>query len=152
MDLLVDGAASLGIRLEAAQVEQFELYYCELVEWNRKTNLTSITDREQVLVRHFLDSLAVYTVLPAGVFASDARVIDVGSGAGFPGLPLRIAFPHIRLTVIESVGKRVAFLQHMITSLGFDNAEVIRGRAEELGREPQLREDGTRQTSSDDMI
>ena len=140
MDLLVVGAASLGIHLDAAQIEQFELYYRELLDWNRKTNLTTVTDREQVQTRHFLDSLVVHSVLPAGAVPNDARMIDIGSGAGFPGLPLRIAFPQVRLTLVDSVRKRTAFLHHIIEALGFDDVEVRLGRAEDLGREPRLRE------------
>ncbi len=140
MDLLVDGAAAFGINLDAAQTEQFDLYYRELVDWNQRINLTTITEREQVETRHFLNSLAVHTALPAGTLSGGARVIDIGSGGGFPGLPLRIAFPQIRLTLAESAGKRAAFLRHVIEAIGLSSVEVRSGRAEDLGREPQLRE------------
>jgi len=140
LDLLVDGAAAFGINLDAAQTEQFDLYYRELVDWNQRINLTTITEREQVETRHFLNSLAVHTALPAGTLSGGARVIDIGSGGGFPGLPLRIAFPQIRLTLAESAGKRAAFLRHVIEAIGLSSVEVRSGRAEDLGREPQLRE------------
>lgn len=146
MQLLAEGAASLGIHLSDAQLDKFDLYYRELTDWNRRANLTAITGYEETQVRHFLDSLTVCLpyapadanplTLPPGA----GRVVDIGSGAGFPGLPLKLAFPEIELHLVESVGKKTAFLQHMVGLLELDGVEVHNARAEESARRPDLRE------------
>ena len=146
MKLLEQGAESLGIRLSGEQLAQFELYHGELSEWNQRANLTSITGYEETQVRHFLDSLTVCLPLraddctPLDGLAGIGRVVDVGSGAGFPGLPLKLAFPDIELHLIESVGKKTAFLEHVAGLLGLDGVVVHHGRAENLARQPELRE------------
>ena len=142
MQLLAEGAKELGINLSAGQLEQFESYYRELTEWNQRANLTAITGYEETQVRHFLDSLTVclpYQGMPEGL-AVVCRVVDVGSGAGFPGLPLKLAFPHLELHLIESVGKKTAFLEHICGALGLDKVTIHTGRAETLAREPELRD------------
>ncbi len=146
MQLLEQGAKSLGIHLSGEQLAQFELYHRELAEWNQRANLTSITGYEETQVRHFLDSLTV--CLPFGrdddSILNDLpgveRAVDVGSGAGFPGLPLKLAFPDIELHLIESVGKKTAFLEHVAGLLGLEGVFVHQGRAEDLARLPELRE------------
>ena len=146
MQLLEQGARSLGIRLSDGQLEQFELYYRELTDWNRRTNLTAITGYEETQVRHFLDSLTV--CLPFRSHDGSAlnglpgvgRMVDVGSGAGFPGLPLKLAFPGIELHLVESVGKKTDFLEHVTVRLGLDGVTVHQERAENLARMPELRE------------
>ncbi len=146
MKLLAEGAKELGINLSAGQLEHFELYYRELTEWNRRSNLTAITGYEETQVRHFLDSLTVCLPFQKDLDASPnslkgvARVVDVGSGAGFPGLPLKLAFPRLELRLIESVGKKTAFLEHICGVLGLDKVTVHTGRAEALAREPELRD------------
>lgn len=134
--LAEDAAALLGLQLTPAQVAAFERYAAELASWNARMNLTAITDAEGVRVRHFLDSL---TVVKAAALGDGMRVIDVGTGAGFPGLPLKIAFPAIELTLLEATGKKVRFLEHMRAVLGIE-AIVLHARAEEAGRQPELRE------------
>ncbi|MFQ3567448.1 MAG: 16S rRNA (guanine(527)-N(7))-methyltransferase RsmG [Aggregatilineales bacterium] len=134
--LAEDAAALLGLRLTPAQIAAFERYAAELASWNAHTNLTAITDAEGVRVRHFLDSL---TVVKAATLSDGTRVIDVGTGAGFPGLPLKIAFPAIELTLLEATGKKVRFLEHMRAVLGIE-AVVLYARAEEAARQPELRE------------
>ena len=150
MKLLDHGARSLGISLSDEQLDQFELYYRELAEWNQRANLTAITGYEKTQVRHFLDSLTVCLPLQsgdgasstnlAGTLAGIERVVDVGSGAGFPGLPLKLAFPGIELHLLESVGKKTAFLEHIAGLLGLRGVSVHTGRAEELARLPEMRE------------
>lgn len=135
MDKLISGAAKLGVELTPAQVSGFEVYYRELVEWNRRVNLTAIVDYEGVQVRHFLDSL---TVAPL-IGDKPCRLLDVGSGAGFPGVPLKIACPAIGLTLVESVNKKAAFLRHLVDLLGLDGVEVIAGRAETLAHDERYR-------------
>ncbi len=139
MELLVCGASKLGLRLTAQQLEQFEIYYQELADWNRRINLTAITEYEEVQVKHFLDSLSVYLAFPKGP-TSSVRLIDVGSGAGFPGLPLKLALPDIHLSLVESVGKKARFLDHLVTRLELSGVEVLTGRAEELAHQSELRE------------
>ena len=141
MDKLIAEANRLNIAITAEQAHQFELYYHELIEWNRKFNLTAVTDYEQVQVRHFLDSLTVALVLTREELARpDFNILDVGSGAGFPGMPLKIllATPHIVL--LDSRGKRITFLQHLTGKLGLGGVEVVQGRAEEIARQPAYRE------------
>ena len=146
MKLLEQGVRSLGIRLSKGQLEQFELYHRELADWNQRANLTAITGRNEVQVRHFLDSLTV--CLPFRPHDGSAlnnlpgvgRMVDVGSGAGFPGLPLKLAFPGIELHLVESVGKKTDFLEHVVGRLGLDGVAVHQGRAENLARLPELRE------------
>ncbi len=146
MQLLAEGAKSLGIQLSKGQLDQFELYYRELAEWNGRSNLTSLIGYEEVQVRHFLDSLTV--CLPYGGQAGLGvcalpgvnRVVDIGAGAGFPGLPLKLAFPSVELHLIESVGKKTAFLDHLVGSLGLAGVNIHTGRAEALARLPELRE------------
>lgn len=129
--------AMLGIRLTKDQVDALRVYEHELLEWNARFNLTAIDDPQKVRIKHFLDSLTCLCVLRETPFES---LIDVGTGAGFPGLPIKIVYPHIRLTLVESVGKKAAFCRHMVETLGLDNVEVIQERAEALGHIQMHRE------------
>jgi 16S rRNA (guanine527-N7)-methyltransferase len=129
---LVEQAQSLfNISLSPEQVEQFDLYARELVDWNERINLTAITAPEAIRVKHFLDSLSILQVVKpyAGM-----RLIDVGTGAGFPGLPLKIAFPELRLTLLEATGKKITFLDHVIGQLGLTGVDTLHARAEEAGQ------------------
>jgi 16S rRNA (guanine527-N7)-methyltransferase len=123
-------------------VEQFQLYYQELVEWNKRVNLTAIVDYEGVQVKHFLDSLSVTLALEEGrmVGGGDFRLIDVGAGAGLPGLPLKILYPGLNLVLLDSTAKKTSFLRHVAVRLGLKDVEVETGRAEELAHQPRCRE------------
>jgi len=123
--------ALIGIRLSAAQLATFEQYERTLLEWNMRFNLTAIRDPEEVRIKHFLDSL---TCLIAMRDTPTERVIDVGSGAGFPGIPLKIICPAMRLTLVESVGKKAEFLRYTIKILGLENVNIVQERAETLGQ------------------
>jgi 16S rRNA (guanine527-N7)-methyltransferase len=140
MERLIEGAGKLGIKLTTRQVKQFELYYQELVEWNKKTNLTAITDYSSVQVKHFLDSLTVTLALPEEVTSPDFNIVDIGTGAGFPSVPLKILFPDPRLVLLEPTAKKTAFLHHIIHKLGLKNVEVLNSRAEEAAHLPAYRE------------
>ncbi|WP_151733343.1 16S rRNA (guanine(527)-N(7))-methyltransferase RsmG [Paenibacillus tengchongensis] len=126
-----------GIELSSAQLSQFELYYQELVSWNEKMNLTGITERAQVYMKHFYDSLSLSFYLN---MEEVQRLADIGSGAGFPGIPLKIAFPHIKLTIVDSLAKRISFLQHICDELKLTGVELIHGRAEDIARQPAHRD------------
>jgi len=139
MAVLSSGAEALGITLHTLQLDQFQRYYAELVDWNARVNLTGITRWHDVVTKHYLDSLSVSMVIPAKSLQS-GRFADVGSGAGFPGLPLKIAFPHISLTLIDATGKKTAFLSHLVEVLELTGVDVRTGRAEILGHESELRE------------
>ncbi|MFU8796706.1 MAG: 16S rRNA (guanine(527)-N(7))-methyltransferase RsmG [Dehalococcoidia bacterium] len=141
MKKLIEGAAKLGLGLSARQIQQFEVYYRELIEWNKKTNLTTIVDYESVQVKHFLDSLTVTIALSAESLTSPGfSVMDVGTGAGFPGVPLKILLPGIRLVLVESTTKKIAFLYELIGRLQLEGAEVVNSTAEEAARLPLYRE------------
>ena len=132
MKKLVEGAGKLGIELSARQVKQFELYYQELTEWNKRINLTAITDYSSVQVKHFLDSLTVTLALPQKEMERpDFDIIDIGTGAGFPGVPLKILLPQPRLVLIEPTTKKTAFLRHIIEKMDLENIEISNNRAEE---------------------
>jgi len=140
MKKLIEGAGKLGIELTARQVKQFELYYQELIDWNKKINLTAITDYSVVQVKHFLDSLTLILALPEEeVERPDFNIVDVGTGAGFPGVPLKILFPQPRLVLIEPTTKKTAFLHHIIHRLELANVEVVNSRAEEAAHLPLYR-------------
>jgi len=141
MKELIKGAGELGIVFNASQVKQFELYYQELIEWNRKINLTAITDYSSVQIKHFLDSLTLALLLPGReVERPDFNIIDVGTGAGFPGLPLKILFPGPRLVLVEPTAKKTDFLRYIIKILKLENVEVLNSRAEEAAHLPLYRE------------
>ncbi|AIQ66201.1 16S rRNA methyltransferase [Paenibacillus stellifer] len=118
-------------------IDQFETYYRELVSWNEKMNLTGITDRDQVYTKHFFDSLSLAFFVNLEKVESLA---DIGSGAGFPGIPLKIAFPHLQLTIVDSLSKRISFLQHVCDELGLKGVTLVHGRAEDIGRLPAHRD------------
>lgn len=140
MHTLIAGARALLNRdLTPAQVAAFTRYAAELAAWNDRFNLTAIIEPEAVQVKHFLDSLSVALALP-DLEATPWRVVDVGTGAGFPGLPLKMVWPHLRLTLVEATGKKVTFCQHMVDTLNLPGVRVLKARAEELGREPAHRE------------
>ena len=154
MQKLVEGARKLGLVLTPDQVAMFRRYRDELVAWRSRVNLTAITDDEGIQIKHFLDSLSclvavaaarsnsVNAPVPVEVCALKpaARVIDVGTGAGFPGLPLKIICPGIKLTLLEATGKKVEFLSHMVSLLDLREVTVVKGRAEEVGRDAAHRE------------
>ena len=140
MKILADGAERLGIRLTPDQLSHFEEYYRELIEWNQRMNLTAITDYREVQVRHFLDSLTLAMVIPPPPEGVAVRLIDVGTGAGLPGIPLKILYPSIKLTLLESVMKKTRFLRHLVDRLKLEDVEVIAARAEDAAREPSHRE------------
>jgi len=138
MEHLVNGAKALGFSLSPAQIQAFQRYADELMAWNKRLNLTAITAPEDIQIKHFLDSLTCLLAIPPA--SSPRRIIDIGTGAGFPGLPLKIYDPTIRLTLLESIHKKTAFLQHLVTVLNLNEVEVIAGRAEALAHDPRHRE------------
>jgi 16S rRNA (guanine527-N7)-methyltransferase len=140
METLKSGAQKLGLDLSPSQLEQFEVYYRELVDWNKRINLTTITGYEAVQTRHFLDSLSVTAALSPEDIGESLSVIDVGTGAGLPGVPLKIILPGIRLTLLEATAKKAKFLEYLIERLGLGGVEIVVGRAEEGANKPQYRE------------
>ena len=140
MERLVRGAQELNLSLSEDHLALFHTYFIELVDWNTRFNLTAITDYEGVQVRHFLDSLSCLLALPQSQPEAGTKVIDVGTGAGFPGIPLKIVCPSISLTLLESTRKKVTFLEHLVEKLGLRGVSVIHGRAEDLGQDAGHRE------------
>ena len=131
-ELLSRYAPRLGIRLSSDQLAQFAEYTRLLMDANRRVNLTAVIDPAEIQVRHYLDSLTAVLALPE--WPDGRRVVDIGAGAGFPGIPLKIAFPGIRLTLADSVGKKTAFLRDLTARLGLADVETLTIRAEDLGR------------------
>jgi len=140
MEILITGVKKMGLPLSRRQLEQFGIYYQELVNWNRRVNLTSVTDFEGVQVKHFLDSLTVMPLLEKGKGYKSFRVIDIGAGAGFPGLPLKIMLPEVDLVLLEATAKKTVFLQHIVRKLELEGVEIVTGRAEDVAHEAQYRE------------
>ncbi|MFK7692284.1 16S rRNA (guanine(527)-N(7))-methyltransferase RsmG [Paenibacillus sp. HJGM_3] len=129
--------ASWQLSLSERQWSQFERYYQELVAWNEKMNLTAITDREQVFVKHFFDSISLSFFVPLG---NVQTIADIGSGAGFPSIPLKIMFPHLKVTIVDSLNKRISFLQALVGELELDGVSCIHGRAEDVARMKEHRD------------
>ena len=137
MDELAQWAAAFGISLSAAQLAQFAAYEALLLEWNNRISLTAIREPRAIRIRHFLDALTC----AAATGPLDAQtLIDVGSGAGFPGLPLKIVYPRLRLTLVDSIAKKARFLELATGELGFTDVTVVADRVETLGHDPALRE------------
>ncbi len=126
-----------GLRLIASQQAALERYEQELLSWNRRVNLTAIREPEKIRIKHFLDSFSCICAMRESPME---RVIDIGTGAGFPGLPLKILYPNMQLTLVESVGKKVEFCRHIVRVLALEGVEIIQERVENLGQMPQYRE------------
>jgi 16S rRNA (guanine527-N7)-methyltransferase len=136
MNLLATTAAAWGHPLSPAQLDQFDVYAAELRRWNERVNLTAIADEAGIVTRHFLDSLRC----AQSWGRAPQNLVDIGAGAGFPGLPLKILRPELQLTLVESIAKKAAFLRHMVDTLGLTNVEIIVARAEAAGRDPAQHE------------
>jgi len=127
-DLLVEGARSFGVYLDGKAIESFERYLKELLKWNQKINLTAIRSEKGIVLKHFLDSLSICPYLP-----KQSSILDIGSGAGFPGIPLKIVRPSVEITLIDSVRKKIDFQRHLIRALGLKGIEAIHGRVQDKG-------------------
>ena len=136
-DYLKDGSKQLGISLDDNQIKQFFMFKDLLLEWNNKINLTAIVDEKEIIIKHFLDCLSVGQFIDLD-FAGN--IIDVGTGAGFPGIPLKIAYPNLKITLLDSLNKRINFLEELVCQLNFKDVTCVHGRAEELGQNKDYRE------------
>jgi 16S rRNA (guanine527-N7)-methyltransferase len=138
METLAHDAQTLfNVHLSGRQVLALHTYEKELLEWNQKFNLTAIRDAESIRTKHFLDSFSCVLAWKA---TTPNQLIDVGTGAGFPGIPLKILYPNLKLTLVESVGKKAMFCQHIVRVLGLEHVDVIQARAEDLGQDSEHRE------------
>ena len=135
--LLKDCCEQMGVSLSEAQLEQFMTYLSLLLEWNEKMNLTAITEHRDVVLKHFADCLSL---IPHVAWKEGMQVIDVGTGAGFPGIPVKIAKPEVEMTLLDSLQKRIGFLQEVGTQLKLDGVEYVHSRAEDGGQNPDYRE------------
>ncbi|ATP42313.1 16S rRNA (guanine(527)-N(7))-methyltransferase RsmG [Solibacillus sp. R5-41] len=133
----IEALRSKGIELTQQQIAQFKTYFELLVEWNEKMNLTAITDLEGVYLKHFYDSISASFYFD---FTKVTTVCDVGAGAGFPSIPIKICFPHLEITIVDSLNKRITFLNHLTEQLQLQNMNFVHARAEEFGQNSQYRE------------
>ena len=136
-DTFIEEAKKINITFTEKQLEQFRIYYELLVEKNKVMNLTGITEWDEVLEKHFLDSISLIRVID---LSQNISVLDMGTGAGFPGIPLKIAFPNLQITLADSLNKRVLFLQEVIDALKIEGIEAVHSRAEDLARDKNYRE------------
>ena len=130
--------AEIGVLLSEKQINQFMRYYELLVEWNSFMNLTGITEFEEVMKKHFIDSVSLIKAID--LKNRELSLIDIGTGAGFPGIPLKIVFPDLKVTLLDSLNKRIRFLDEVIMQLGLENINTIHGRAEDFAKTDKLRE------------
>ena len=137
IDILRQGIEDFGIEASDKMLADFQKYKDILVEWNQKMNLTGIEDEKEVFIKHFLDSVSAVT---KGYIKNGMSLIDVGTGAGFPGMPLRICLPELKVTLLDSLNKRINFLQEVANQLDIDDIEFIHGRAEDFGKDENYRE------------
>ncbi|MAU12300.1 MAG: 16S rRNA (guanine(527)-N(7))-methyltransferase RsmG [Anaerolineaceae bacterium] len=137
MTLIEEAKQLLGMTLTPEQDAQFNIYQRELADWNTRMNLTAITEPDEVRVRHFLDSLSIAMVMG---FDPGDKVVDVGTGAGFPGLPLAIAYPQVSVTLMDATAKKITFLEHVANECGLTNLTLVHARAEDAGNDPAHRE------------
>lgn len=135
--LLKESCDEMGVSLDENQIEQFMQYLSLLLEWNEKMNLTAITEKRDVVLKHFADCLSL---VPAVEWNTGMKVIDVGTGAGFPGIPVKIACPEVEMTLLDSLQKRIGFLQEVGTQLGLEGVQYIHSRAEDGGQNAEHRE------------
>jgi len=137
MNQLKEDALQFGVELDENQLSQFYRYYEMLIDWNEIINLTAITEFEEVIKKHFLDSISIGRLLKQN---EEVTILDIGTGAGFPGIPIKIAFPNTKVTLLDSLNKRVNFLNEVIQELSLDTIRALHGRAEDFAKKEDMRE------------
>ena len=138
-EIFAEELANYGFKLSSKQKEQFATYYNKLIEFNKKVNLTRITDKNEVYLKHFFDSITPLLEF-ADLFKGEKSLCDVGAGAGFPSLPIKILCPDLSITIVDSLGKRLKFLDELINDLSLDKVTLVHSRAEDAGQNKNLRE------------
>jgi len=139
-NILIDGAQKIGITLNKEQINKFSRYLELLVQWNQKINLTSLKTPQKIIIKHFLDSISCIKIISKYTNIEGISVIDMGTGAGFPGVPIKIVCPSINLSLLEARKKKTVFLEKIIEEMNFQQVEILNGRAEAIGKCPDYRE------------